>query len=74
MKDMKFPIDIVWINGNKIVGFSEDVRPQPDSSIFGLKSYYPPEAVDRVLEVGAGIVQKYGIQVGDSVSLNLELE
>jgi len=69
MKDMKFPIDIIWINGGKVAGFAENAAPQPKTPLWGLKIYYPPEPVDRVLEVGAGTVEKYKIKIGDSVSL-----
>ena len=70
MKGMKFPIDVVWIRGDKIVGFAENLQPELEKSIFSLTTYYPPEAVDKVLEVNAGIVQKYNLQVGDSIEIN----
>ncbi|HUX35605.1 MAG TPA: DUF192 domain-containing protein [Candidatus Paceibacterota bacterium] len=69
MKDMNFPIDIVWINGNKVIGFSENLQPQPDKTVFSLPVYYPPGPVDRVLEINAGAVEKYGLKEGDTVSL-----
>lgn len=67
MKDMEFPIDIVWIKGDRVVGFSENVQPEPNKTIFGLTIYRPPEEVDRVLEVSAGTAAKYGWKVGDVV-------
>ncbi len=69
MKDMNFPIDIVWISGGKVIGFSENLQPEPNKSIFSLPVYYPPGAVDRVLEINAGTVAKYGLQAGDAVNL-----
>lgn len=69
MKDMNFPIDIVWINGGKVIGFSENLQPEPNKSIFSLPVYYPPGTVDRVLEIKAGAVAKYGLQAGDAVNL-----
>lgn len=69
MKDMKFPIDVVWIDKGKITGFSENSMPEPDKQIWNLKIYYPPDVVDEVLEVNAGFVSKNKIQVGDEVSL-----
>jgi len=71
MKDMKFPIDIVWIRGNRIAGFAENVKPEPEKSFLGLTVYYPPTAVDRVLEINAGLVEKYKLKAGDTVSLFL---
>ena len=67
MKDMKFAIDIVWISGNKIVGFQENAQPEPTKTIFGLTTYYPPEEADKVLELNTGAVAKYGFKVGDVV-------
>ena len=71
MKDMKFPIDIVWIRGNRIAGFAENVKPEPEKSFLGLTTYYPPMAVDRVLEINAGLVKRYKLKAGDAVSLFL---
>ncbi len=71
MKDMNFPIDIVWINGGKVIGFSENLQPGPGKSIFVLPRYYPPEPVDRVLEVNAGAVKQYNFAEGDEVGMSL---
>jgi len=67
MKDMKFPIDIIWIKGDMVVGFSENAAPEPGKPIWELKIYRPPEPVDRVLEVNAGTAVKYGIKAGSAV-------
>ena len=69
MKDMKFPIDIVWISGDKIIGFSENLQPEPEKSVFSLPIFYPPGMADQVLEISAGAVAKYNLQVGDAVNL-----
>ncbi len=83
MKDVKFPIDIIWIAGDspsqisqgeiwegKVVGFAENAAPEPGVPLWKLKIYYPPELVDRVLEVNAGMVKRLGIKVGDRVKFN----
>jgi len=67
MKDMKIPIDIIWIQGDRIIGFSKNVPIEPDKSMFNLKTYRPPAEVDKVLEINAGLVDKYGIGIGDRV-------
>jgi len=64
MKDMNFPIDIIWISGNKIVGFAENA-PIPDEN--GTASFKSPEPIDRVLELPAGSVQRIGIKAGDEI-------
>lgn len=72
MKDMNFPIDIVWIEGNRVVGFAEDARPEPGIPTTRLRIYSPPEPIDRVLEIRAGRIQALGLAVGDGVSVSLE--
>jgi uncharacterized membrane protein (UPF0127 family) len=69
MKDMKFPIDIVWINGDKIVGFEENVQPMPGARDSDLKIYYPPAPVNKVLELKAGRVELLRAGVGDTVKI-----
>jgi len=69
MKDMKFAIDIIWIKDNKIVDITTNIEPEPNKSIFNLKTYYPSEAVDKVLEVAAGVVEKYNIKIGDTIQI-----
>ncbi len=70
MKDMKFPIDIIWIKENKIVGFEENISPQIGVSEFNLKLYYPPEPIKYVLEVKAGTVSEIGFKIGDEIRYN----
>lgn len=70
MKDMKFPIDIIWIKDNAIVGFQKNIDPQIGASESELKIYYPPENINKVLEVSSGVVNKYGFKIGDSISYN----
>lgn len=63
MKDMNFPIDVVWIDDNfKIQEFktniSSDTYPQ---------TFRPKNIARYVLEVNAGWVQSHDIKVGDKV-------
>ena len=67
MKGMQFPIDIVWIKNNAVVGFVANVDPQIGASLPSLRVYYPPEPVDRVLELKAGRTALLRLQVGDAV-------
>ena len=69
MKGMNFPIDIVWLNGDKIIGFSENLQPEPEKNVFNLSIYYPLGEADKVLEINAGAVKKYNLQVGDKINL-----
>ncbi len=70
MKDMTFPIDIVWINGDKIVGVTERVFPPPEGTPpEAMKIHYPPEPVDRVLELVAGRVKLLRAGPGATVEI-----
>lgn len=71
MKDMNFPIDMIWIGGGKVLGFSENAAPQPGASILSLKIYTSPDGTDSVLEVPAGTVAKEGIKEGDPVKVGI---
>lgn len=67
MKGMKFPIDIIWIDGNKVVGYVENAQLPTEHDIPTFSSIVP---VTNVLEVNAGFVQKHSLKTGDSVTTN----
>lgn len=69
MKDMKFPIDIIWIKDGRVTGISQNAVPEPEKQVWNLKVYYPPDAADSVLEVNAGFVLQNNIKGGDEVLL-----
>lgn len=62
MKDMKFPLDIIFIKENKIVTIYKNLP------ISNLSIYPPTEASNRVLEINANLSKKYGFSIGDSVT------
>ncbi|EKD86270.1 MAG: hypothetical protein ACD_37C00381G0003 [uncultured bacterium] len=68
MKDMKFPIDIIYLSGEKVVTVVENAEP-PISPNENLVIYQPEEKADRVLEVSAGTAQKYKITKGSVVKV-----
>jgi uncharacterized protein len=66
MKDMFFPIDIIWVDAlSRIVFIQQNATPESYPQI-----YYPNAAAKYVIEVNAGTVSKKGIQVGDVVSID----
>lgn len=70
MKKMKFSIDIIWINDNKIVEVSENLPvPDKENSLDNLPKYYPKEPIDYVLEVNAGFVKENNIKPGATIEL-----
>lgn len=69
MKNMNFPIDIIWIQDKKIVHISENLSPEGEAPEETYSSILP---VNYVLEVNAGITDNYGIKMGDKINLNLK--
>lgn len=63
MPDMKFDIDIVWLNDDTVVDISASVpKPKPEQK--ALPTYSPSEPVNRVLELPAGKAAELGIVPG----------
>jgi len=63
MKNTKIPLDLIFIGANKnIVSFQKNAKPLDENS---LPSNVPAK---YVLEINAGLVEKWQIQVGDSLS------
>lgn len=64
MKDMHFPLDILWISADGvIVDIEENVAPETYPEVFE-----PEVPVRYVLEMPAGFVEAYNIVLGDHVS------
>lgn len=63
MKDMRFSIDIAWIDKNKkVIWVEKAVSPETFPQVF-----YPPSDILYVLELAAGTFEKLGVDIGDSV-------
>lgn len=70
MKDMKFPIDIIWISSDKIVVDIEQNLHPCDLGL--LCSTYEPEGDSLyVLETVGGFAGKYGVVKGTTVEFDL---
>lgn len=69
MKDMLFPIDIIWIRHNTVIGINENIMPPAAAHTDNALTRYPsPGTVDAVLEVQAGWALKHGIHTGSIVT------
>lgn len=66
MKDMRFALDFIWINHNRVVELTSNVPP-PSSDHSDPVVIFPKESVNRVLEVPAGFISDHGITIGDAV-------
>ncbi len=70
MKDMDFPLDMIWIGGGKVLGFVQNAVPQPGVMLWNLTIYSSPDGTNEVLEVNAGTVARENIKGGDTVQLD----
>ena len=60
MKDMQFPLDMVWISSDKtVVSVTPDIAADTYPTVF-----YPPLAISYVLELNAGAADRFGIATG----------
>jgi len=71
MKDMKFPIDIIWMDANKtVVHVEHSLEPCP---VIGFcKTYSPGTNSLYVLETVAGFADKHRVHKGTKIEFNLE--
>lgn len=70
MKGLKFPLDFIWIKGDKVSDILQNApNPTEGQKDEDLPIYQPTLPVDKVLEVNAGVVEKLKIKVGDTVSI-----
>lgn len=66
MKDMNFPLDIIWIDKNlEIVGIEKNLQPcETGRSCFIV---YPDEKIIYALEVNSGLSDRHGFEKGDVI-------
>ncbi|MBI2028250.1 MAG: DUF192 domain-containing protein [Candidatus Levybacteria bacterium] len=68
MRNMKIPIDIIYINNDKIVTIFSKAKP-PQDAAETLVIYRPDEPSDKVIEINAGLAEEYSFKKGDKVIL-----
>jgi len=69
MKDMNFPIDIVWIGDDKkVIGITEGAQPNS----YPHTIFEPPKPARYVLELNEDFADSFSVTVGDQVTLPLE--
>lgn len=67
MKNMKFPIDIIWLDENYIV---VDMKENVDPSTYP-EEFVPQKKSLYVLEANAHFVEKNSLKIGDTLALTL---
>ena len=67
---MQFPIDIIFLNDNKIVTIYDNIQPPVDKTS-PLPLYHPKTPADKVLETKAGLSDKLKLKEGDTLNLTI---
>lgn len=67
MRDMNFPLDILFIADNKILNIAEKLKPENSAD---LTIYESITTADMVLELNSGYSVKNNIKVGDQIVVN----
>ena len=63
MKDMNFPIDMIWIGENlRVIYIKQNVQPESYPAVFG-----PEDNARYVLEVASGFSKKHNLKKGDVI-------
>ena len=70
MKDMKFPIDIIWLDANRsVVYIAPNLEPCPSQGT--CPGYVPNKDSLYVLETTAGFSQRHNVTVGTKTNFQL---
>lgn len=67
MKNMKIPLDIIWINSKgEVVFISKEIQPCIDTC----PTIKPDKKAKYVLEVNGGLSDEMGLSLGDEIQIN----
>lgn len=69
MKGMKFALDLLWVDGDKIVDYEKNMPVV--SNDYELRRYYPVLEADKAIELNAGTIDALGIQKGDIIKFDI---
>lgn len=71
MKDMKFPIDIIWLdNARKVIHIEHSLEPCP--SDIDCPKFIPSAAALYVLETIAGFSNRHDVKIGTQIDFHLQ--
>jgi len=69
MRNVKFPLDIIYISDETIVDIIKNAEPKSEGDT-NIPVFEPKEDANYVLEINGGLVDKYKIAVGDKVTFS----
>ncbi len=70
MKDMNFPIDVIWFKDGEIVDLITNIEPAGKGE--QVPTFAPLFAADSVLEVPAGFAEEHGLRLGLPVTYRID--
>jgi uncharacterized membrane protein (UPF0127 family) len=70
MKDMRFPLDALWIRDGVLVDLSVSIPPPSEGG--EIPVFLSKEPVDAILEVPAGFAARHGLKLGLPVAYRID--
>lgn len=67
MRDMRFPLDIVWMRDGVVVDLAQNVALEPGAKEGEFMIYRPRADANTVLELSAGRAAELGITIGTEI-------
>jgi len=69
MRDMNFPLDIIWLDGFTIIDMAPNLQPEPGRAEDALTPYFARLPSTLVLEVPAGFIMQNKLKIGDRIEI-----
>jgi|GEM_PF-3034046 len=66
-KDLLIPLDVIWIKNNRVVGLFRGLPVYEDGDKYVST---PSKESNFVLEINAGLIDKYKVKLGDKVNIS----
>ncbi len=67
MRDMEFPIDVIWLKDGVVVDIAKDLPLEPGVKDGDFKVYFPRDKADAFLELESGWAEKHDLKIGDTL-------
>lgn len=69
MRDMNFPLDIIWIDGDTVVDMAPNLAPEPNRAESDLTPYFSHLPATLVLELPTGYIMRSNLKIGDKLEI-----
>lgn len=67
MKNVNFPLDLIYISDNKIADIVKNAEPKAKDAT-DIQIYTPKEEANYVLEINGGLSDEFGFEIGNEVT------